>query len=169
MATFQIIAGDFGQHKEGSVTFGKYYRADAQGLNMPHIDGGSRDVHYGLGQIQSLEIATEQSLKKMSGAIGWGFAGAVALGPIGAIAGLLAGGRRDEVTFVCQFKDGRKFLGRCDTKTYTSIQAASFTPAPPIAMRAVDTREPTEAEKRLGYIVGGVIMLLIIIGVLLTR
>jgi len=82
------------------------------------------------GQIATLEIATEENLKKMAGAVGWGFLGGLALGPIGALAGVLAGGRKTELTFICQFKDGRKFLGQCDPKTYTAIQAAQFVVQP---------------------------------------
>lgn len=76
--------------------------------------------------IEALDVASEESLKKMGGTIGWGIVGGVALGGIGLVAGLLAGGRSKEVTFVCKFKDGRKLLATTDSKTFTEIQAACF-------------------------------------------
>ncbi|MGI2002125.1 hypothetical protein [Shewanella frigidimarina] len=53
--------------------------------------------------------------------------GALALGPAGLLAGLLlGGGKSKDVTFVAKFKDGRKFLGTTDNKTFTKLQAAVF-------------------------------------------
>jgi hypothetical protein len=57
---------------------------------------------------------------------GWGIVGAVLLGPVGLLAGLLAGGRGKDVTFVGVHKDGRKFFATTDSKTYTKISAALF-------------------------------------------
>jgi hypothetical protein len=53
-------------------------------------------------------------------------AGAVLLGPLGLLAGVLVGGRKKEITFVAKLKDGRKFLGTPDSKTFTQLQAAVF-------------------------------------------
>jgi hypothetical protein len=120
MATFKVIAGDFGEGRTGQVLVGPLYRKSGQGFNMPGR------VHIGTGQIEALEIATEENLKKMGGAIGWGIVGGLALGPVGLIAGALAGGRQTEITFVCKFKDGRKFLGSCDAKVFADIKAAEL-------------------------------------------
>jgi len=76
--------------------------------------------------IETVEIATEENVKKLGGTVGWGIAGAVLLGPVGLLAGLLVGGRKKEVTFVARFKDGRKLLGTTDSKTFTTLQAACF-------------------------------------------
>jgi hypothetical protein len=130
MAEFKVIAGDFGQGVKGNVRVGKMYRVSAQGFTMPVPGSPYKTQHIPTGQIDTLEVATEESLKKMSGSIGWGFLGGLALGPIGALAGVLAGGRKTELTFICQFKDGRKFLGQCYMKTYTAIQAATFVAQP---------------------------------------
>jgi hypothetical protein len=127
MATFKVIAGDFGEGKTGQILVGPLYRQSGQGFNMPVHGHTFKTEHIGTGQIETLEIATEENLKKIGGAIGWGVVGGLALGPIGALAGVLAGGRKKEITFVCRFKDGRKFIGSCSTKTFTDIQAACFT------------------------------------------
>ena len=76
--------------------------------------------------LESIEKATEESVKRLGGSVGWGAAGAVLLGPVGLLAGLLAGGRGMDVTFVARFKDGRKLLGTTDSKTFVKLQAAVF-------------------------------------------
>lgn len=77
-------------------------------------------------QLDSVEAASEESVKKIGGTVGWGAAGALVLGPVGLLAGLLLGGRKKEVTFVAKFKDGRKLLATTDNGTYTKLQAAVF-------------------------------------------
>ncbi len=79
-----------------------------------------------LTQLETVEIATEESVKKIGGTVGWGAAGAVILGPVGLLAGLLLGGKKKEITFVAKFKDGRKLLAQTDSKTFTKLQAAVF-------------------------------------------
>jgi hypothetical protein len=125
VASFKVIAGDFGQGS-GDVHVGRPYRVSAQGIDMPKPGHSFHTEHIGLAQIASLEVATEESLKKMAGSVGWGLAGGLALGPIGALAGILAGGRKTEITFLCEFTDGRKFLGSSNTETFTALQAAMF-------------------------------------------
>lgn len=74
-------------------------------------------------ELADVSIATEESVKRVGGTIGWGIAGAVALGPIGLLAGVLVGGRGKDVTFVAKFKDGRKLIATTDSKTFTKIQS----------------------------------------------
>jgi len=77
-------------------------------------------------ELAELSIASEESVKKMGGAIGLGLAGGVLFGPLGLIAGALAGGRKKEVTFIARFRDGRKLLGVCEQKTFAKMQAVVF-------------------------------------------
>ncbi len=49
------------------------------------------------GEIKSLTLQTEESVKKVAGTLGWGLAGSLALGPVGMLAGLMLGGNRKEV------------------------------------------------------------------------
>ncbi len=77
-------------------------------------------------QFTEIEIANEESVKKLSGTIGWGAVGSVLLGPVGMLAGLLLGGKSKEVTFVGVLKDGRKLLATTDSKTFGVLQAAVF-------------------------------------------
>ena len=72
--------------------------------------------------VREVTIATEENVKKLGGAIGLGVAGGILFGPVGLLAGLLVGGKRKEVTFICKLQDGRKFLGTCKEKIYKEIQ-----------------------------------------------
>jgi hypothetical protein len=86
--------------------------------------GGFEGIHG--SQLAEVEPASEDNVKRLGGTIGWGAAGAVLLGPVGLLAGLLAGGRGKDVTFVAKFKDGRRLLATTDSKTFTKIRALVF-------------------------------------------
>ncbi len=77
-------------------------------------------------KLETVDVVSEESVKRMSGTIGWGAVGALALGPIGLLAGVLAGGRKKEVTFAAKFKDGRKMFATTDSDTFIKLQAAVF-------------------------------------------
>ena len=77
-------------------------------------------------ELETVEMATEESVKKIGGTIGWGVTGAVLLGPVGLLAGVLLGGKKKQVTFVAKFKDERKLFATTDSKTFTKLQAAVF-------------------------------------------
>lgn len=76
--------------------------------------------------VEELEVASEESIKRIGGTLGWGAVGAVALGPVGLLAGLVLGGKGKKVGFVVKFKDGRKLLATTDAKTFHAIQAGAF-------------------------------------------
>ncbi|MFN3474053.1 MAG: hypothetical protein ACK4ZW_08415 [Blastomonas sp.] len=115
MAKITLHAGDWGKGS-GQFSFGA--------LALPKGNWQFEGVP--LNQIASVDIATEESVKRVGGTVGWGVAGAVVLGPIGLLAGLLIGGRGKDVTFVAVLKDGRKMLATTDAKTFTRLQAAVF-------------------------------------------
>jgi hypothetical protein len=67
--------------------------------------------------VKTVELQTEEKLKKLSGSAGWGFTGAIVGGlasPIGALAelagGVMAGGNKTEICFACELTNGQKFL-----------------------------------------------------------
>ncbi len=117
MATIKVLAGDFiegdGQYSWGSLIL-KTKEHNFLGETIP------------LEQLDTVDIATEESVKKIGGTVGWGAAGAIILGPVGLLAGLLLGGKKKEVTFVAKFKDGRRLMASTDSKTYTKLQASVF-------------------------------------------
>jgi len=119
MAKIEVHAGDFrgnGMFMSvlGSGAFTLMSEAHPAGEGIP------------LTEVATVEMASEESVKKLGGTVGWGLAGAALLGPVGLLAGLLKGGNKKQVTFVCVFKDGRKMLATTDSKTYTKIMAAAF-------------------------------------------
>lgn len=83
-----------------------------------------------LSEVVRLELASEEAVISLGGAAGWGLAGSVLLGPVGLLAGLILGGKGKDVTFICVFKDERKFLGSASEKDFNVIQkdrmAAAF-------------------------------------------
>lgn len=118
MAKVTVHAGKGFNKGSGSLMFGS--------ITLPSPKGGFAGETLSLNRISSVQIATEEKVKKMAGSIGWGAVGLVALGPLGALAGVLAGGNKKEVTFIAEFKDGRQILASTDSKTFTKIQAAAF-------------------------------------------
>ncbi len=117
MAKIKIHAGDF---LEGNSKF----ELGALFLKTKEKKYMGECIH--LTELETVNIASEENVKKVGGAIGWGAAGALVLGPIGLLAGLLMGGRKKDVTFVAKFKDGRKLLATTDNKTFTKLQASVF-------------------------------------------
>lgn len=115
--SFKVLAGDIvkgGGHQFSSSTF------------MLYVPGKILRESIDISQVETLEVASEENVKKLGGTVGWGVAGAALLGPVGLLAGLLGGGRGKDVTFVCKFMDGRKLLGVAPSKVYTKMQAALF-------------------------------------------
>ena len=117
MAKIKVHAGDFlegeGQFSLGSLVL-KTKEHSWVGESIP------------INSLESIDIATEENVKKLGGTVGWGAAGALLLGPAGLLAGLLLGGKKKEVTFIAKFHDGRKLLATTDSKTFTKLQAAVF-------------------------------------------
>jgi len=79
-----------------------------------------------ISEIEEIAIASEESVKKLGGAVGWGAVGALALGPAGLLAGVLLGGNKKEVTFIVKFKDGKKFMATGNQKAYTGLLAKTM-------------------------------------------
>ena len=117
MAYLTIHAGDF---RKGRI---EYYMRE---LRLIEATNPTRVKKFPLNELATVEIATEESVKRLGGTVGWGAAGALLLGPVGLLAGLLLGGRKKEVTFVARFKDGRKFLATTDPKVYRKLLSACF-------------------------------------------
>jgi hypothetical protein len=75
-----------------------------------------------LTEIAALEIASVDAVNRLGGAIGWGLAGDVFFGPVGLLAGLLRGGRGSRINFICQLKDGRKFLASAPSSLFAVVR-----------------------------------------------
>lgn len=112
MAKIKVLAGDF---PEGNAEF-----------SLGEFNFSSFTENVSAKTLVAVEVATEESVKKVGGTVGWGAAGAVILGPVGLLAGLLLGGKSKEVTLVAKFKNGKKILATTDMKTYNKIQSYAF-------------------------------------------
>lgn len=115
--TFKVLAGDFqsgnaSQYVDGKLimkTEGKFFRE-----KIP------------VTEIATLERATEEAIINTGGAIGWGLAGSLMFGPAGLVAGLMLGGKGQEITFICTFKDGRKFLATTSSKLFHILEKVAL-------------------------------------------
>ena len=114
----KYLAGDFpsGTKVFSSSLFGLY------SLNLP--DGTIIPIAQ---SIVSIETVTEENQHKIAGKVGWGIVGGALLGPVGLLAGLIAGGRKTEICYTAQLADGRTFMATADPKAYQKLVAAAFT------------------------------------------
>lgn len=119
-----IHAGDFPKQTQ-LVVAGK-----KAALSLPWKSGDG----WGTGErvvldkstVADFSVASEESAKKFVRAAGLGIAGGLLLGPVGMVAGALAGGNKKTVTFVLELRDGRRLLATVDRKTYTKLQSVLF-------------------------------------------
>lgn len=116
MAKIKLHAGDFQKARVASFAAGTFV----------FMYGIFKNETIKATELDSLEVASEESLKRLGGTLGWGIAGGLLLGGVGALAGLLVGGRSKEVTFVAKFKDGRKLMATTEATTFKAIQVAIF-------------------------------------------
>ena len=75
MSSIKVHAGDFKKYG-ASITFGQLHL----------VPQGGKAKAYSVKDIETLELASEESVIKVGGAAGWGVVGAVALGPVGLLA-----------------------------------------------------------------------------------
>jgi len=112
MASITVLAGDFlqgdGEYRDGVFTL-RTSLHPWPGITLP------------LSSFKSVDVANEGSISSIKDAIGFGVAGAMLLGPIGAIAGFMLAGKDTEVTFLATLKDDRKLLAAVDGNTFDEI------------------------------------------------
>ena len=89
--------------------------------------------------IIAADVLTEESKTSILGKAGWGAVGAIALGPLGLLAGVLGGGRSKEICVACELDDGRKFIATASASEYQDLLKSVFNnkkrlppPLPPI-------------------------------------
>jgi hypothetical protein len=122
---FRVIAGDL--HSLSKYNMSKLL--DEKKLIAALIDdkGKTRVEEIDIrGNIDKIELVTEESKKNFIGTAGWGLVGAAALGPIGLIAGALAGGNKKEICFACHLKNGYKFMAISSPDIYQDFVGAQY-------------------------------------------
>jgi hypothetical protein len=119
MGQFTVLAGDF-RPGDSSIS-GNELRLWKLGSRSTTFD-----AWVPARAVASVEIATEENVKRAGGTVGWGVAGALLLGPVGALGGALLGGRGKDVTFIVNLHGGRKFLAKGNSKVYEEFLKATF-------------------------------------------
>jgi hypothetical protein len=77
--------------------------------------------------LDTVTVQTEEEVRSLLGAAGWGIVGSFLLGPTGLLLGALWGGRgQKEICFEAKLKDGRKFLGISDAPTFQRLKAVTI-------------------------------------------
>lgn len=82
--------------------------------------------HLPIDQISEAEILTEDNHMKVGSKIGWGIAGALLLGPVGAAIGAVAGGNAKHRVVAIRFKDGRKLIVKAKKKDADTLLAIGY-------------------------------------------
>lgn len=95
------------------------------------------------------EQITEENKFKFGASMGWDFLGAIILGPIGAIAGILLKGRAKRYTVACEFTENRRCAIEMSPEEFTTFQFAAPTGSDVESIRAeaVKIVEIAEAEE----------------------
>jgi hypothetical protein len=105
-------------------------KAELVGEDLYLIEEKTR-IHLNRDTVQSVEKLTEETKHKWLAKAGWGIAGTLLLGPVGAAAGLFWGGKSKLFTVVCSLTDGRSFMAETNDATYKKLVAMSlFSPQP---------------------------------------
>ena len=118
MASIKVLAGDI---DTGSWQFVGVFGSAliTRASTTKHLFKGEKiDLKL---EAASIEMLDEDKSKKLAGTAAWGFAGAVLLGPLGAIGGMLLGGNSKDVVLACELKAGRKFLAQADGSVWKKI------------------------------------------------
>ena len=116
MSHFKILGGDFSKETSLLTTFGLIFQ-----LSVPRPGFTLKSDTYELkNNIAKVEQITEQNKAKVLSKAGWTTLGAVALGPVG----LLAGGNTKYICMAVKLKSGQEFLAECDLQTYQKFYDA---------------------------------------------
>ena len=73
--------------------------------------------------IIDLEEITEENKHKILAKAGWSTLGAIALGPVGLLAGLFMGGKKKMICAAIKCKSGESILVECENKVYQELYA----------------------------------------------
>lgn len=111
--------------------------------------------------IAMIEQITEKNKAQVLSKAGWSTLGAIALGPVGLLAGLLFSGNTKYICMAVKLKSGQEFLAECDLKTYqkfysTYIESNPCKTTPPEEEKANTTADtkagsPAESEPSVSY------------------
>lgn len=112
------------------------WKADAPVIVVKNSRGQLKELHMPVGvwksdklkpeDIVGFEIVTEENKASVLGKLGWGAVGAIALGPLGLLAGVLAGGNRRDRVMVLTFTGNRRAMLKGNARDAEMLQTAAF-------------------------------------------
>ena len=147
----KVIGGALPNGAEiSSSIFGKYT------LEIPEGFFKSRKVSLN-DHLTAVEHITEENTYSILGKAGWGTLGAIALGPVGLLAGLVLGGNSVELCCACKLDTGEEFLVSCETEECQKLKSLAQKNAgklaadgPVIEARLVEKEDVMATLERLG-------------------
>lgn len=126
MADIHVIGGDF---PKATGTYG----LGSLRIKTSKLQFLGEEVS---GRLVSVEVLSAKSRKSLMDAIGLGAVGSLAFGNVGAMAGFILGGNKQEVSFIGTLTDGRRFVARAKPKVVDKLAALALRNA-----RLIDCRQ----------------------------
>ena len=132
MGSIKIHGGDFGRRKlpVRYSLLGRHHLLMSQGLFR------RREKIVLSQKIASVRIVDASNFKDGGGSMGAAIGGAFLLGSVGLLAGSAIGGNKREVSFVCEFQDGRQFVATTDRRTFDAYFMGHVGITPPASAEA---------------------------------
>ena len=158
MSHFKVLGGDLPKTTTLVNLLGTFL------LNAPRPGLTLKSDSYDLkNNIAMIEQITEKNKAQVLSKAGWTTLGAVALGPVGLLAGLLFGGNTKYICMAVKLKSGEEFIAECDLKTYQKFYSA-YIESKPCQTASPDEEEvnttadtkaesPVETESSVSYVI----------------
>jgi hypothetical protein len=110
----------------GSYQVGGFIWSQGDSLSVGQVRGISGTSLN--GKVASVQLVSEAQKKSLIKATATGLAGAAIAGPVGALAGVVAGGNSQETTFICRLYSGGEFIARGDSRIFELLLSESMKP-----------------------------------------
>lgn len=114
MAHFKLISGNIAQDSKLMSMLGVYQLYHSTGLF-------STEDYNMLENLVNITQITEENKASFIGKAGWGLAGGLVLGPVGLLAGLLAGGNKKTVCCAFEMLPHYRFVAEVEAKAYVTL------------------------------------------------
>lgn len=119
---FKIISNNFNTKRR------LYFDRVAGKYHLEEWGTFTRKKDYEIAEnISAIEPITEENKSSFIGKAGWGIAGSFLLGPVGLLAGVLAGGNKKAITCAIEIYPEYKMVAEIDVKAYHELNAFAAT------------------------------------------
>ncbi len=153
-----------GSWAEGSAVFDRSMKG-ISGIKM----GGWAGVLVPAEDVISATPVTNENKTSVVGKASWGVAGGMLLGPVGALAGILGGGNKQQLVVAMEFTGDRRALLECDPADLKRLMAMAINRSVAAAGTAAVTNS-APATRGMGFVlkvflgVVGLLVALVVIG-----